>query len=286
MIKKITVIIGPTAAGKSDYAIKLAQKTNGEIISADAYQIYRGMNIGTAKVPLSERYSIPHHLVSTKDPKSPYNVTLFLEETTKIIKKLKEQNKKIIICGGTGLYIKSLLYNYQFPQKSPPLKPPSKRLLTNKEEWDLLNQIDPQTAHKIPYQNTRRVKRALAIFNETGQKPSEAKQKTETIRNDIELIGLNYPRPILIQRINQRIDQMIQNGLIEEVQQLLDDGVPQNAQSLQAIGYKEIIEYLTKKYTKENAIEKIKIKTRQFAKRQMTWFNTFPNVKWIYQNDT
>ncbi len=281
MSQKITVIIGPTAAGKSEFAIDLAKKTNSEIISADAYQIYRGLDIGTAKVPKSKRQNIPHHLIDTKDATEKYNVTMFLKETTTIINQLKQNNKRIIICGGTGLYIKSFLYNYQFPKKSTLLKYQEDHTLTPKEEWEKLNKIDKKTAQKIPYQNARRVKRALEIFYETGRKPSSAKKKTNQIRSDIQLIGIYCPKPLLIQRINNRIDKMIDDGLIEEVQSLLDQNIPKDAQSLQAIGYKEIVKYLTKEYTKQTAIEQIKIKTRQLAKRQMTWFNSFPNVKWI-----
>tara|TARA_B100000586_G_scaffold24605_1_gene16165 strand:- start:1466 stop:2353 length:888 start_codon:yes stop_codon:yes gene_type:complete len=294
MKPKITVIIGPTASGKSDYAIQLAQKINAEIISADAYQIYKGLDIGTAKVTPSQQALIPHHLIDIKAPTEPYNVTEFIKQSKKIIKHIRSRQKPIIICGGTGLYIRSFLYNYQFPtQSTPPKKttPPTHLENNNtKDLWKQLNDIDPETAKKIPYQNKRRIIRALAIFYETNQKPSQIKQQHNTIRSDVQLIGLRYPRTTLIQRINTRVDQMIKNGLVDEVTQLLHTGVHPTAQSLQAIGYKEIVDYLTHQnntpindHPLNDTIERIKIKTRQFSKRQMTWFKKFPHVQWIDQ---
>jgi tRNA dimethylallyltransferase len=282
MKKKITVIIGPTAAGKSEYALALAKKTGAEIISADAYQVYKGLDIGTAKVSVKERNHVPHHFIDIKLPTESYNVTQFLKDAHAVINTLKSRQTPIIICGGTGLYIRSFLYNYQFPEKINTPTETHLDKLTPKALWSQLHAIDPPTAEQLPYQNKRRVIRALEIFHETGQKPSEVKKQSATIRPDIQLIGLHYPRDILIQRINHRVDQMITNGLIDEITHLLQSGVPSTAQSLQAIGYKEIVAYLNKDYSKDTAIEQIKIKTRQFAKRQMTWFNKLPNVKWIY----
>ncbi len=294
MKPKITVIIGPTASGKSDYAIQLAQKINAEIISADAYQIYKGLDIGTAKVTPSQQALIPHHLIDIKAPTEPYNVTEFIKQSKKIIKHIRSRQKPIIICGGTGLYIRSFLYNYQFPIPSTPHKkttPPTH--LENKDTkdlWKQLNDIDHETAKKIPYQNKRRIIRALTIFYETNQKPSKIKQQRDIIRSDVKLIGLRYPRTTLIQRINTRVDQMIKNGLVNEVTQLLHIGVHPTAQSLQAIGYKEIVDYLTPQKnthingsTLNDTIERIKIKTRQFSKRQMTWFKKIPHVQWVDQ---
>ena len=294
MKPKITVIIGPTASGKSDYAIQLAQKIDAEIISADAYQIYKGLDIGTAKVTPSQQALIPHHLIDIKAPTASYNVTEFITQSKQIIKHIRSRQKPIIICGGTGFYIRSFLYDYQFPTPSTPTKKttPSTHLEKSPSQdlWKQLNDIDPETAEKIPYQNKRRIIRALTIFYETNQKPSQIKQQRDIIRSDVKLIGLRYPRTTLIQRINTRIDQMIKNGLVDEVTQLLHTGVHPTAQSLQAIGYKEIVDYLTPQKnthingaTLNDTIERIKIKTRQFSKRQMTWFKKFPHVQWIDQ---
>ena len=279
-MKDITVIIGPTAVGKSNYAIKLAREIDAEIISADAYQIYTGLDIGTAKVPISERNGITHHLIDIKSPLEPYNVATFIQNATQIISEIRSRNKQIIICGGTGLYIRAFLYNYKFPDKQLT----QKVQLTSrspKQQWELLNRIDPETAVKIPVENKRRVARALEIYHETGLKPSASRHQTPSMRPDVRVIGLNLSsRDKLIQKINARVDAMIHAGLIAEVASLLNQGIPPSAQSLQAIGYKEIVRYLLGHDKKDNAIEQIKIKTRQFAKRQMTWFNALPDVEW------
>ena len=279
-MKDITVIIGPTAVGKSNYAIRLAHKIDAEIISADAYQIYKGLNIGTAKVPISERQGITHHLIDIKSPFESYNVNNFTQNTTQIISEIRSRNKSIIICGGTGLYIKAFLYRYEFPNK-PHTQKVELTSLTPDEQWAQLHQVDPETAIKIPAKNNRRVARALEIYHETGLKPSAARHQTTSMRTDVQLIGLNLEsRNTLIHKINTRVDTMIHAGLIAEVESLLNQGVPHTTQSLQAIGYKEIVRYLLGHDKKDNAIEQIKIKTRQFAKRQMTWFNALPDVEW------
>jgi len=282
--KKITIIIGPTAAGKSEYAIQCAKQSNAHIISADAFQIYKGLNIGTATLSKKDQQNIPHYLINTKAPNDLYNVTQFLNDTHAIIHQLKQDHIPIIICGGTGLYIRSFLYNYQFPPQ-PAISTQHYPLDTH-QLWSKLNAIDPDTAAKIPYQNRRRVSHALDIFYANNDKPSLLKQQSPTIRDDVTIIGLHVPKDQLIKRINTRVDTMIQMGLIEEVQQLLQSGIPPEAQAFQAIGYKEIINYLNNHYCKSTAITKIKVKTRQFAKRQMTWFKKIPHVKWIDINET
>lgn len=285
MKKDITVIIGPTGIGKSDYAITLAQKTNAEIISADAFQVYKDMDIGTGKVSKTEQKLVQHHLIDILNPNQPYDVTQFCSQTLSIIQTLRDKKKPSIICGGTGLYIHAFLYDYSFPTigEDPLIRHHYETLLASHNPewlWSKLYEIDPDTAEKIPQQNTRRVIRALEIFEKTGKKPSIIQTKKETSRPDVTLIGLRAPRNLVIQRINKRIDKMFEKGLIDEVKTLLTL-YPETTKAFEALGYKETIAYLNNAYSKDHLIELIKIKTRQFAKRQMTWFNRLPDVTWV-----
>ena len=284
MNQDITCIIGPTAIGKSAYAINYAKKHNAEIISADAFQIYRSLDIGTAKVLPSEQENIPHHLIDIRNPDETYSVAEFLKETHEIIKNLRKKGKHCVICGGTGLYLKAFLYNYSFPDSKDStfrIQLQSKAdNIGSKALWEELNTIDPEAANKIPYQNTRRTIRALEIIHETGQKASELRQKEQHPRKDTSIIGLTAPRERIIERINLRVDQMVHNGLIKEVEGLLESGYSKSCQAFEGIGYKETIAYLNGSLTKPEMIDLIKIKTRQFSKRQMTWFRQIENVNW------
>ena len=284
MNQDITCIIGPTAIGKSAYAIKLAKQTNAHIISADAFQVYRSLDIGTAKVLPDEQDGIPNHCIDIRDPHEPYSVAEFLEEAKQIIETCRETNTPIIICGGTGLYVRSFLYNYTFPETD---HTELRNLIEKRGQdigaeklWEELNILDPEAASKIPYQNMRRTVRALEVIETTGKKFSDASHQNETPREDTKIIGLQADREIIIDRINRRVDIMVDNGLIDEVKRLLDQGIPQDAQAFEGIGYKETIQYLNGSLTKAEMIDLIKIKTRQFSKRQMTWFRRLDNVHW------
>lgn len=284
-MKDITVIIGPTGIGKSDHAIQLALKTGAEIISADAFQVYKGMDIGTGKITKSEQNKVPHHLIDILTPDQPFDVTQFISRTNTIIQSLRSQNKPIIICGGTGLYVNAFLYNYTFPPigENPEIR---KKLETSLEIdgpqhlWNTLQRIDPDSAAKIPHENSRRVIRALEIYELTGKKASEIQHKHDKIRTDTTLIGLHAKRDIVIKRINTRIDKMITLGLINEVKQLLST-YPPDCKAFEALGYKETIAHLHHHDSLDTLIELIKTRTRQFAKRQMTWFNKLPDVQWL-----
>jgi tRNA dimethylallyltransferase len=282
----ITLIIGPTAIGKSDYAINLAKQTGAEIISADAFQVYRGMDIGTGKVLPHEQQGIPHHLIDTKNIDEPYSVNDFLAETNAILDTLAKQQKPAIICGGTGFYINSFLHQVTF---SPGLKDQALReqLMSEykqkggQEMWENLALKDPHYAQTVSPNDTHRVVRALELIILGKGKPlSELISKQPTQRSDVSIIGLTADRTTVVTRIHDRIDAMFENGFVEEVQSLQHKGFNPRYQSFKALGYPEIVSYLSGSIHYNDMLECIKIKTRQFAKRQMTWFKKIHYVHW------
>ncbi|MFH1826505.1 MAG: tRNA (adenosine(37)-N6)-dimethylallyltransferase MiaA [bacterium] len=278
---KTTIILGPTAVGKTKYAVELAKEIGGEIISADSMQVYRGMDIGTAKPTPEERQGIAHHLIDIRNPNEDWTVSDFVEETNKLISKLANP----IIVGGTGLYLWSLLEGYSFPiaEADPELR---KRLeeIPLPTLYSKLATVDPKAASKINPNDKKRIVRALEVFELTGKPISELQKTRITGYPDNRItvrIGLNLPREELYERINQRVDQMIEKGLIDEVRGLLAKGYSKDLKSFQALGYKEVIEYLDNKWNKDKMIEELKKRTRHFARRQLTWFKRFKDVKWV-----
>jgi len=273
------IILGPTATGKTKLAIELAKKIKGEIISADSMQVYRGMDIGTAKPTPEERQGIPHHLIDIRNPDEAWTVSDFMEA----VEGLKDKIPNPIIVGGTGLYLWSLLEGFSFP-----ITPADKGLRERLEKeptstlYARLSTIDPEAAEKIHANDKKRIIRALEVYELTGKPISELqKNRKLKVENRNTLIGLTLPREALYERINQRVDSMIKKGLIEEVRGLLTNGYSKTLPSFQALGYKEVVEYLDGKWTKEEMTEELKKRTRNFARRQMTWFRRFKNVKWI-----
>lgn len=284
--KKLVVIIGPTAVGKTKLSIDIAHKLNGEIISGDSMQIYKGMDIGTAKITPKEMEGVPHHLIDIKEPDDDYSVAEFQETARPLIDEIMDKNKMPMIVGGTGLYIQSVLYNYQFTE-SPSDPEFRKRLeleLNQKGEQaihELLSQVDPESAKMIHPNNTRRVIRALEIYHCTNIPMHEhLKQQENELLYDVALIGLTMDREVLYQRINQRVDIMVENGLLKEVKILYDKGL-RNTQSIKAIGYKEIYDYFDGKVSYEEAVNQLKQNSRRYAKRQLTWFRNKMDVKWF-----
>jgi tRNA dimethylallyltransferase len=280
---KSIIILGPTAAGKTALSIELAKKLGGEIISADSMQVYRGMDIGTAKPTMEERQGITHHLIDIKDPDESWTVSDFVERANGLTGKLAHP----IIVGGTGLYLWSLLEGFSFP-----ITPADKELRERLEQepastlYAQLSTIDPEAAQKIHANDKKRIIRALEVYELTGKPISElqrAKSYTHHLNGGYNalLLGLNLPRDILYARINQRVDMMLEKGLIDEVKELLAKGYSKSLPSFQALGYKEVVEYLDGKWTKEQMIEELKKRTRNFARRQMTWFRRFKNVRWV-----
>jgi len=283
---KTLVLLGPTAVGKTKLSIELAKKLNGEIISADSMQVYRGMDIGTAKSTLEERQGIPHHLIDVRNPGEEWTVSDFTEQANHLTTQIASRGHIPIIVGGTGLYLWSLLEGFAFPI-SPADKGVRERLekLPTSTLYAQLSTIDLEAASKIHANDKKRIIRALEVYELTG-KPISKLQELRTPHSKLHnraytLIGLDLPRPELYERINLRVDNMITKGLIEEVKGLLAKGYSKELNSFQALGYKEAVEYLDGKWTKEQLIDELKKRTRHFARRQMTWFRRFKSVQWF-----
>ena len=277
---RLTLVIGPTGIGKSDYAISLAKQTGAQIISADAYQVYRGMDIGTAKVSAELQRSVTHHLIDILDPNEPYSVHEFLSRTNTLI---QSASSPYIICGGTGLYTHALLHDFSL---AAPSNPRLRAELTDMYTIDngatlhaQLTQRDPQSATTIHPNNKHRLIRALEIAMITNEKPSELKQR-RTQRTDIAIIGLTSSRDTIRDRIDTRVDAMMAQGFRDEVRQLCKR-YPTIPPALHAIGYKQLSDHLIQNTPLDEAVEQIKIKTKQFAKRQLTWYRRLNHVKWI-----
>ncbi len=280
-------ILGPTAVGKTHIAICLAKQLNTEIISADSMQIYRGLNIGTAKITKKDAQGIFHHMVDIIDPDQTFSSFEYAKECNKIINNMTQKSKIPLIVGGTGFYFDALLYpiSYTDEGKDEIRKQLKKELTTHGAHYLLnkLKRIDPISAQDIHPNNTVRLIRALEIYYATGCKKSDLIRPTK-YAYPITLIVLNCGRQILYERINNRVDQMIKLGLVDEVKGLLKT-YPPDSQCFSAIGYKEIFDYLKGESSLEQATELIKKKTRNYAKRQLTFFKRFKNAVWINTTD-
>ena len=282
----VTVIVGPTAVGKTAFAIELAKIANAEIVSADSRYFYRGMDIGTAKPTPEERQSIPHHLIDVADPDETWSLALFQQKAYDTIASIHERGKNVIVVGGTGQYIRALLQGW-----SPPTMEADLVMRSVLEDWaneigpmeihKKLAILDPIAAGKIDYRNVRRTIRALEVIFGSGQRFSEQRKVTESPYSFL-ILGLNRSRSSLYQRIDQRIDQMIRQGFIEEVAGLLEKGYSPALPSMSAIGYREISAYLNHEITLDEAIRLIKQRTRNFVRRQANWFKTNdPQIHWF-----
>ncbi len=287
---KLIVLIGPTAVGKTKMSIELAKAFNGEIISGDSMQIYQKMDIGTAKIKPSEMEGIPHHLIDIKAPHESFSVAEFQELVRAKIKEIIGRGKQPIIVGGTGLYIQSVLYDYQFSE-APSDEEFRKNLekLThengNQFVYEQLIKIDPESGERLHPNNVRRVIRALEVYHCTGKTITELqKSQTPELLYDAAVIGLTMEREKLYKRINQRVDLMIEEGLVNEVEALYQSGL-RSCQSIQAIGYKELYELFEGNISFQQAVENLKQNSRRYAKRQLTWFRNKMNVEWFDMSD-
>lgn len=278
MLPRLIVILGPTASGKTQLAVQLAQKFNGEIISADSRQIFRGLDIGTGK-DLSAYGSVPHHLIDIKNPNQKFNVANFKKLALPEIKNITNRGHLPFLVGGTGLYISALVDNYQIPRVKPSVETRKKlAALPLAAKQKILKKLDPAAFKTIDLKNPRRLDRALEVCF-SGQKFSTLKQTARPLVNPL-LIGLDIPRAVLNKKINSRVERMIRSGLIVETKKLVKKyGLA--AAPLQTIGYQEIISYLNNQSTPAETLELIKLHTRQYAKRQMTWFKRDKRIKWI-----
>lgn len=284
--QKLLVIIGPTAVGKTKLSIELAKRFNGEIISGDSMQIYRGMDIGTAKIRKEEMEGIPHHLIDIKEPNENFSVAEFQQLVRSTIQEIADRGHLPIIAGGTGLYIQSVIYDYQFSDVSGDedfrreLEQKAKEIGPDALHQELIK-VDPQSASDIHPNNVRRVIRALEIYHLAGKTRNEfdnTANKEEIYQTAI--VGLTMDRDKLYERINARVDLMMEDGLLEEVNRLYQQGL-RDCQAIQAIGYKEIYQYLDGDLPLEEAVDKLKQNSRRYAKRQLTWFRNKMEVKWF-----
>jgi tRNA dimethylallyltransferase len=284
--KKLIVLIGPTAVGKTALSIYLAKKFNGEIISGDSMQIYRGMDIGTAKIKKEEMEGVPHHLIDIKEPEEAFSVAEFQTRVREKIDEIHERNAIPMIVGGTGLYIQSVMYDYQFSDVAGDENYRKSLEELAYQEGNLflyqkLKEVDIESAEKIHPNNIRRVIRALEIYHCTGKTATEYQQMQEPeVLYDVALVGLTMDRDQLYERINARIEIMLNEGLLEEVKELYDRKV-RNVQSIQAIGYKELYEFFDGTISLDDAIEQLKQNSRRYAKRQLTWFRNKMDVAWF-----
>ncbi len=289
-MKKIPVIVvlGPTASGKTALAIELAKAYDGEIVSADSMQIYKGMDIATAKPTEQEMSEVPHHLIGFVDPDKRFSVAEYVEAAKNVIFDIHSRGKLPIICGGTGLYINSLVDNIKFDDTSEDFELREKYLKIAKEKgnhylWEMLKSVDERSALGIHENNVTRVIRALEVYEKSGKTISEAKDisRAEPSPFNPFFIGLNFSdRQILYNRINDRVDKMTLLGLIDEARQAYSNGNSMKT-AHQAIGYKELIPYFEGESDLETCLDKIKQETRRYAKRQLTWFRRDTRINWI-----
>ena len=286
--QKVIVICGPTASGKTALSIELAKKINGEIISSDSMQIYKDMNIGTAKPTKEEMQGIKHYLIDFVEPNIRYSVADFKKDAEKAIEEVLKKGKYPIIVGGTGLYIDSLIYGIEYQdikldeeyrKKLESIAQKDKGL---EELYNKAKEIDEKAIQKISPNDKKRIIRILEIYKATGKNKTEQEEESRKkgVKYDYKVFAINMEREKLYERINQRVDIMVQQGLVEEVENLLKkyDKFPT---AMQGLGYKEVVEYLENKCTKEEMIEKIKMETRRYAKRQLTWFRKNKQTIWL-----
>ena len=292
MKDKLFVLMGPTAIGKTDLSIDLAKKLNGEIISADSMQIYKLMNIGTAKVTPEEMEHIPHHLIDIIYPDEEYTVANYQRDARELITQINSRKKLAMLVGGTGLYINSIVYNLNFT-KVPPDDGYRQELeeLANKHGdiylHDILTRVDLDSSKTISQNDRKRIIRALEVLKVTGKTMSDHNKnfRKEVDKYNLSMVCLNMDREKLYDRINKRVDIMIEEGLIDEVKNILNKGYSKELVSLKGIGYKEIIMSLEGEISLDEAIEKIKQASRNYAKRQLTWFRRDKRIFWIDKDD-
>jgi len=287
-LKKVIVLGGPTATGKTDLAIELALLVNGEVVSADSAQVYRYMDIGTAKPTPEERRGVPHHMIDIVYPDEEFSVAQFKNLAEDSIRDILSRGKVPVVAGGTGLYISSLVYNIQFSDTICDWEF-RERMNALAIKYgpgylhDRLKEVDPVSAQRIHPNNVKRVIRALEVFETTGRPISEhqAESRTKPPEFDYLLFGLTMDRQMLYERIEKRTDIMMEKGLADEVAGILKMGYSRDLVSLQAIGYKEIAAAISGECSMEEAVENIKLGTRHLAKRQITWFNSMEGLKWL-----
>lgn len=291
-MKPLIILTGPTAVGKTALSIGLAKAVDGEIISADSMQVYRKMNIGTAKIEPEEMQGVRHHLIDILDPAEEFNVVLFKKYALRAMEDIYSRGKIPIIVGGTGFYIQALLYDIDFEENDNDMSYREK--LQNLADThsktflhDMLAEVDPESAEKIHENNVKRVIRALEFYKKTGMKISEHNETESQKKSpyNFEYFVLNDDRQKLYDRIDRRIDIMLEAGLLDEVKLLVREGYSRELVSMQGLGYKEIIDYIQGRCTLDEAVYTLKRDTRHFAKRQITWFKREKHVTWVDKSE-
>ncbi|EEJ72859.1 tRNA isopentenylpyrophosphate [Lactobacillus ultunensis DSM 16047] len=284
-MQKVLALVGPTAIGKTDLAISLAQKLNGEIVSGDSMQIYREVEVGTAKATKEEQAKVKHYLVDTRSVFDEYSVKDFVDEAQQAIKEISAKHKMPILAGGTGFYVNALLNKMQLGEKKDEDRGTSQKWeeylarYGPEKLWQVLNEKDPVAAKKIPVPNSRRTMRALTVIDRTGRKFSEQQKKIEP-RYDYLIIGLNSDRQEIYRRINLRVDKMMQRGMLKEAKFIYDHRMNEH-QILQAIAYKEFFPYFEKTASLDDCVTQLKTASRRYAKRQLTYFRNQLPITWF-----
>lgn len=288
MTDKIPILIltGPTAVGKTALSIELAKVLGGEIISADSMQIYRKMDIGSAKISQEEMDSVVHHMIDVVDPDEDFSVADFHDMASQIVSDIHKRGKLAIVTGGTGLYLNSLVYDMDFggTNSDPSIRKDLEEILNDKGKdylYRLLQDLSPEAAKRIHPNNTKRVIRAIEVYKTGGDMGDFSNDLKYNPKFDAKIIVLNRDRSILYDRINQRVDMMFDMGLLDEVKGLHQMGYTSQMQSMKGIGYKEVLEYFDGKMTLEESIDILKQGTRRYAKRQITWFKRYENALWL-----
>lgn len=294
MAPKIVCVVGPTATGKTTLGVRLAQRYGGEVVSADSMQIYRGMTIGTAAPTPAETEGIPHHMIGVAEPWEPYSAARYAREAAARVDDILARGKLPIAVGGTGLWLDALVRGHGFAggQAGGEIRRELYDRLEREGIAPLLSelaQVDPESAERLHPADTKRILRALEVWRETGKTISAHNAETRALppRYDAVWIGLRFAdREELRRRIDRRVDDMVAAGLVDEVRALLSGGIPRSATSMQAIGYKEFIGVLDGRSTEAEAIAEVKLRSRQYAKRQLTWLRRNPEIHWITWDET
>lgn len=290
MDNKVVCVVGPTACGKTKMGVALAQRFGGEVVSVDSMQIYRGMTVGTAAPTAEEMEGVPHHMVAVADPAESWSVARYVREADACVQDILRRGKRPVLVGGTGLYLDALVRGQDFAagsQGGEIRRELQERLTKDGAEalLEALRAVDPESAARLHLRDEKRILRALEVYEETGEPMSrrDKRGREKPDRYQALYIGLNFrDRADLRERIDRRVDEMVRRGLLQEVQALLAGGLPRDATALQAIGYKQFLAVADGAATADQAVEEVKLRSRQYAKRQLTWLRRNPAIHWIY----
>lgn len=285
----LIAVVGPTASGKSDLGMALAERFDGEIVNCDSVQVYRGVNVATAKVPIEERRGIPHHLIDIVEPAFNFTAVAWAEAAKRVINDIESRGKRAVLVGGTGFYLRALTTKFfDSPEIDESIRPRLQKIMDKRgAEWlsRMLARVDPRLAAKFAPKDFSRVIRALEVYFSSGRPLSEWQERSPEEKTEfterLRYFVLEPPREELYERINRRVDVMVERGLLEEIQSLIASGVPATAKAFNAHGYKRFVEYLMGKRTLESAIEQMKLDTRHYAKRQWTWWRAQAYTYWL-----